>query len=416
MTFELNGFTVRLDGALIVNEVDLSLSRGEAVLIAGPSGAGKSTLLKSLCGVIPKVVRGSVSGFVKPSLDFLHRSSIYLHQEPWFFITTPYVWSEVLSFTDFKRLSDVQEVLNHFKLSRHLMRSTYTLSAGEVQRLAFIIATHSSKDLILLDEPTAYLDRPNADNLIKYVKELKGFGKSFIIVDHDVSVWLDVVDKVYYMVDGKLVEDEPEYYSKAYEALNDLDPSESRDCLKHFIFEVDEIKFPDAEEPLLKDFKLEVCSGEVVLIKGYSGVGKTTLLKTLAEKSVKDGRIKSVLIPDNPLLYFSGSTPAEELNLANPQLSSKFLQDFGLSSKSNIPVVKLSTGERRRLALASALARGYELVFMDEPTIGLDPWNKYLVLKGIKKVAELGTGFVIASHDEDLLKIANEVINLEDWR
>ncbi len=416
MSIELSSFTVRLNEALIINNVNLSLNNGEAILIAGPSGAGKSTLLKSLCGIIPKVVKGFVSGITKPSLNVINRNSIYLHQEPWFFITTPYVWSEVISFTNLKSLSDIQDVLKRFKLSSHLMRSTYTLSAGEIQRLAFIIAAHSNKNLILLDEPTAYLDKLNADNLVKYVKELKDLGKSIIIVDHDVSMWLDVVSKVYYMVDGELNEREPEHYSKAYKALNSLDPPKNEDCLKRFTFEVDQIKFPDAEEPLLKDFHLDVCSGEVVLIKGFSGVGKTTLLKTLAEKSIKSRNVKSVLIPDNPLLYFSGSTPEEELNLVNPQLSSKFLHDFGLSTKSNTPVIKLSTGERRRLALASALARKYELVFMDEPTVGLDPWNKYLVLRSIKKVAELGTGFIIASHDEDVLKIANKVVNLENWR
>jgi energy-coupling factor transport system ATP-binding protein len=114
-------------------------------------------------------------------------------------------------------------------------------------------------------------------------------------------------------------------------------------------------------------------------------------------------------VPDNPLLYLSSPTPAEEVGLEGL----KYLKYLGIASKAETPIMRLSSGERRRLAIASALSRGYEYVFVDEPTAGLDPLNKLLVIEAIIKAAEMGVGFVIASHDPFVEMIANKVVCIE---
>ncbi len=414
----VRGLNVWLDSQHVLRDVSLEINDGEAVLLVGPSGSGKSTLLKTLSNIIPSVIKGVVKGRCDPSPRVLGDVAMYIHQEPWFFVSTPYVWSEVVGFTKIKSLSGVREALGEFGLGGHVTRTTYTLSSGEIQRLAFLIAVNSGKDLLLVDEVSSYLDRRNSEALVRLAeKVVKEYGKTLLIVDHNVDLWSGVVSRTLYMSEGTLTEGVENPFSDALKHLSeDLSPPHQRGdgCLS---IHIDSFKFPDAEEPLLSNVDFDVCRGEVVVVKGSSGSGKTTLLKIVASEYVKGGKAvklrgspgRLVFVPDNPLLYLSSPTPAEEVG----REGLKYLEYVGLSSKAETPITKLSSGERRRLAMASALARGYEYVLMDEPTAGLDPLSKGSVLEAIVKASSLGTGFVIASHDPFVEMIANKVVSIE---
>ncbi|MEO3993660.1 MAG: ATP-binding cassette domain-containing protein [Desulfurococcaceae archaeon TW002] len=335
-----------------------------------------------------------------------------------FFISTPYVWSEVAGYTHIKSVSNLRRVLEEFGLGQHINRTTYTLSAGEVQRLAFVIAVNSGKEIILLDEPTSYLDKHNSENLARFVGKLsRDYDRTFIVVDHDLTLWSDYVSRVLYLSEGRLTEMSENPFKEVIDYMTrELRPPNSRnnECLK---IRVDSFKFPDSKEPLLTNISFEVCRGEVVVVKGSSGSGKTTLLKLIASGCLRNNKIvssegsrcKAVLVPDNPLLYLSSPTPAEEVGISGL----KYLKYLGISDKAETPIMKLSSGERRRLAIASALSRSYEYVLMDEPTAGLDPLNKLHVLEAIIKAAEMSVGFVIASHDPFVEMIANKVVCVE---
>lgn len=416
---EVRNVSVWINSHHILKEVSFDVDDGNVVLLVGPSGSGKSTLLKTLSGVIPSVVKGVVKGFSNPPLEVLKKKAMYVHQEPWFFVSTPYVWSEVTGYTPIRSLESLKEFLEEFRLSQHVFRTTYTLSAGEIQRLAFVIAVNSGKEVILLDEPTSYLDRRNSETLVKFVSEVsRDYGKTFIVVDHDLTLWSEHASKVLYLSEGRLTETSKNPFDEVIDYMTRrLSPPEPRssECVR---IHVDSFKFPDSKEPLLTDVSFDVCRGEVVVVKGSSGSGKTTLLKLIAsgclrnnEKmiSIVGGRCKAVLVPDNPLLYLSSPTPADEVGVSGL----KYLEYLGISSKAGTPIMRLSSGERRRLAIASALSGGYEYVLMDEPTAGLDPLNKLYVIEAIIKAADLGVGFVIASHDPFVEKIANKVVCIE---
>jgi len=415
---EVRDLNVWLSNYHVLKDVSFNVGEHGVVLLVGPSGSGKSTLLKTLSGVIPSVVKGVVRGFSSPSLETLKSKAMYVHQEPWFFISTPYVWSEIVGYTSIKSLSSLREVLEEFRLGHHVNRTTYTLSAGEIQRLAFVIAVNSGKEILLLDEPTSYLDKRNSETLVRFVVKLsKDYGKTFIIVDHDLTLWGDYVSEILYLSEGRLTKTSKNPFEEVVRNMSSkLSPVNPRssECLK---IRVDSFRFPDSKEPLLTNISFDVCRGEVVVVKGSSGSGKTTLLKLIASGclrgggvvDVSGGRCRAVFVPDNPLLYLSSPTPAEEVGLEGL----KYLKYLGIASKAETPIMRLSSGERRRLAIASALSRGYEYVFVDEPTAGLDPLNKLHVIEAIIKAAEMGVGFVIASHDPFVEMIANKVVCIE---
>ncbi len=390
------------------------ISEGEAVLITGPSGSGKTTLLRVLSTIIPNVIKAKVQGSIVPSPQKLSSIIYYVPQEPWYSVVTPYVWSEILSFSNYLNIKDVKELLHKYGLHSFINRPTYTLSAGELQRLSIASAEASKKRILLLDEPTSHLDSINAMKVIKVINSLMTSSSTTVItVDHNIERWRKLVNKVYLLINGKLrlIRPNEDPYKEWREMIRKLgkgSPSSSTLCE----VEVKKFKYPGMDDYILRNIYFNVKRGEIVLLKGPSGCGKTTLLKLIANKrSGRHFRIKVKCkvnyIPDNPLLYFSEPTPIDEVR-GNVEVLSKFNLDHVLNS----PIMKLSTGERRRVAIASALVRGYDVILLDEPTIGLDPKSKYLVLEAITKARNEGKSFIIASHDDDLLYISDKVVRL----
>jgi energy-coupling factor transporter ATP-binding protein EcfA2 len=292
---EVRDLNVWLSNYHVLKDVSFNVGEHGVVLLVGPSGSGKSTLLKTLSGVIPSVVKGVVRGFSSPSLETLKSKVMYVHQEPWFFISTPYVWSEIVGYTSIKSLSSLREVLEEFRLGHYVNRTTYTLSAGEIQRLAFVIAVNSGKEILLLDEPTSYLDKRNSETLVRFVVKLsKDYGKTFIIVDHDLTLWGDYVSEILYLSEGRLTKTSKNPFEEVVRNMSSkLSPVNSRssECLK---IRVDSFRFPDSKEPLLTNISFDVCRGEVVVVKGSSGSGKTTLLKLIASGCLRGGGVVDV--------------------------------------------------------------------------------------------------------------------------
>ncbi len=413
MRVRVRGLKVVLGGETILKDVNLDLNEGEVTLVTGDSGSGKTTLLRSLIGIIPELIAGEVSGCVSPPPAEIRRNSIYVPQEPWFSITTPYVWSEVMSFTRLG-LSELRRALGGWGLKGLEYRTTYTLSAGELQRLSLLIARESSNPLVILDEPASHLDPPNAMKVAEAVKLLSSQGYSVLVADHNVRLWGSITSKILSIRKGRLEEGVAESYGRAEALLRGLRPPRpAGDALIEA--EISSYAPPGASKAILRNLRVTVRKGEVVLVKGPSGAGKTTLLKVIAlatKQLVKGVRVRvcgSILyIPDNPLLYFTGPTPAKEVGEGGLSL----LREFGLAHRVGTPIGKLSTGERRRVAIASALARGASAILMDEPTVGLDPMSKYRVLKAVLSATERGVAFVIASHDPILELISNKVVRL----
>ncbi len=413
MRVEVKDLNIVFEGVCILSNLNLTVGEGEAVLITGPSGSGKTTLLRAILGIVPNVIPGSVRGFIKPEPCMIRSKAYYVPQEPWFSVVTPYVWSEILSFTPSQlRLGDVEDMLSAWGMSGYAFRTTYTLSAGELQRLALMVARLSRKEVVLLDEPASHLDSRNAKKVVRMVNVLRNSGTAVIIVDHDVKAWAGLVDKAYVLRNGTLDEDITSYYKEFDRLISELSkPQVQGDA----VLEVRVTKYrpPGSRKIVLEDVEFTVRRGEVALVKGPSGSGKTTLLRLLATSvkepvsGVRTNVIgKLIYVPDNPLLYFTEPTAAKEVGEGGVEK----LREFGIVGREFTPITRLSTGERRRVAVASALVRGASIIVMDEPTVGLDIISKVRVLKAIVKAAEEGMAFVIASHDPLVERIANKVV------
>ena len=193
---------------------------------------------------------------------------------------------------------------------------------------------------------------------------------------------------------------------------------------------------------VLKGVNLEINKGEIVVVVGPSGGGKTTLLRTITglEKCddgtieidgytfCKDGRYcdkkSSSIIRKNVGLVFQnfnlfphksvleniieaptralGEKKENAINKANEILS--FL---GLSDKANNYPCELSGGQKQRVAIGRALALNPKLMCFDEPTSALDPSLTLDVAKLIKSLSKTGMSMLIITHDMEFAKLVS---------
>ncbi|WP_170297154.1 ABC transporter ATP-binding protein [Georgenia thermotolerans] len=163
-----------------------------------------------------------------------------------------------------------------------------------------------------------------------------------------------------------------------------------------------------AAAPLLAGIDLAVRPGEIVALLGANGVGKTTLLLTLAGLlPPAAGRVDGArpgLVFQNPEHQFLAHTVRQEVAHGLPaaraaEVVSRQLRRHRLEHLAEQNPFRLSGGEKRRLSLAAMLAHERPALLADEPTLGLDRRDAVATLAALRAAAAAGTAVVFSSHD-----------------
>lgn len=202
------------------------------------------------------------------------------------------------------------------------------------------------------------------------------------------------------------------------------------------------IKAPGQEQPLIKDLSFNLEAGQVIAIMGDSGIGKTSLLETLAGLRAAEGNIylaehplnewspsllrqQLTLIGQHP--YVQTGTIADNLRLAAPEADEKALlnavklasmNDFldklpdGLETRLETRGYGLSGGQLQRIALARLFLRNPRIILLDEPTANLDPETRELVMDNLFDFAH-NRSLLIVTHDPAVAQRADIVWRLE---
>jgi putative ABC transport system ATP-binding protein len=204
------------DGVLAVDNVDLSVEKGEFVAISGASGSGKTTLL-NLLGGIDRPTYGEVildnrkySRLSESGLARLRRTKLgFVFQ--FFNLLTDLSAEENVALP--MRLVGLQpslirqkssDLLREVGVEGRASHTPYELSGGEQQRVAIARALANDPLVVLADEPTGNLDSNNARAIIQLFKRLnREKGQTFIVVSHDPHV-AEAAHRVVNLVDGRI--------------------------------------------------------------------------------------------------------------------------------------------------------------------------------------------------------------------
>ena len=341
-----------------LHDINLTINKGEKVLLVGPSGSGKSTLGHCLNGLIPFSYKGEISGSLKimgqetKEMDIFRLSKMVgtvlqdsdgqfigltVGEDVAFALENDCVGLE-------KMRETVQRVTDIVDMGQLLKSSPYELSGGQKQRVSFAGVMVDDVDILLFDEPLANLDPATGKTAIDLIDRVwRDQEKTVIIIEHRLEdVLYRDVDRVIVVSDGRITADmspddlmaadilpslgirEPLYVTALKYAgikvtpemhagrLDTLDLDRIREPLllwnrsqvkkerpaeRPEILSADHISFQYTKKrKILQDISFSIREGEMVSIVGTNGAGKSTLAKVIC------GFVKE----DEGTLYYSG--------------------------------------------------------------------------------------------------------------
>jgi len=198
----------------VVDEVSLTVNRGEIVGLLGPNGAGKTTSFYMTVGLVrPDGGKVFFKGRDITRMPMYQRARAgigYLAQEPSVFRKLTVEENvmavlETLPVSRKEREKRLALLLDDLKISHLARQRAYTLSGGERRRLEITRALVTNPALMLLDEPFSGVDPLAVYDVQQIVRDLKKRGLGVLITDHNVRETLAVVDRAYLMCGGKVL-------------------------------------------------------------------------------------------------------------------------------------------------------------------------------------------------------------------
>jgi len=465
-----------------IQGLDLRIEPGERVLLLGPSGAGKSTLLHALAGVLGDEEDDSdetgsllIDG-VTPR-EQRGRAGL-MQQDPETQVVLSRVGDDVafgaenLAVPSEEIWSRVHEALDDVGLRTAsggglaLDHPTAALSGGQKQRLALAGILAMRPGLILLDEPTANLDPAGVLEVRDAVARcLDKTGATLVVVEHRVSVWKDLVDRIVVLqpgtagpqsgTPGVLLDGPPEQvltqarsmlmtagvwvpgYVPATRArartsgTNELllaaqDLAVSREKPRRKGFRT----IPPV--PVQRDITAQVRAGQALTITGPNGAGKSTFALTLAGLLAPvDGMVSAGVdlsegagidpykwkadqlisrigtVFQEPEHQFVTGKVLDELMFGPRHLGhggervDELVERLRLSHLVDANPYTLSGGEKRRLSVATVLAAHPKVLVLDEPTFGQDANTWAELASFLSELLDAGTAVVSVTHDQE---------------
>ncbi|WP_407389924.1 amino acid ABC transporter ATP-binding protein [Carnobacterium jeotgali] len=227
---KINGLMKSFGTLEVLKNIDLHVNTGEVVVILGPSGSGKSTLLRCMNG-LEELTAGSieVNGVIITTEQSkkehtkrvrearLHTGmvfqqfNLYPHKTALGNVTEALITVKKMDKTKANQLGE--KMLEQVGLSDKKDEFPSRLSGGQQQRVAISRALAMDPTVMLFDEPTSSLDPELVDEVLTVIKDLAKEGRTMVIVTHEMQFAREVADRVIFMADGVIVEeDSPEIF------------------------------------------------------------------------------------------------------------------------------------------------------------------------------------------------------------
>jgi energy-coupling factor transporter ATPase len=205
-----------------INDVSIKVEKGEFVLITGPSGCGKTTLCRCFNGLIPHFYQGELKGEITvaeldatkhPTYEMAkHVGLVFQNPENQLFalsIEKDVAFGlENLGFPREEMRKRVDWALNLTDIYDLRERSPYEVSGGQQQRVAIAAVLAMQPEIIVLDEPTSFLDPLSAEKIFEVIHELnKKLGITVVLVEHRLDLTAKYADHIIIMDEGKVLFD-----------------------------------------------------------------------------------------------------------------------------------------------------------------------------------------------------------------
>lgn len=437
MALTLENITIKSAYGTILNNISLQVVKGTICGIVGASGAGKSVLLHSIIQGLPHNI--TVSGHVN-CLD-----CVLIPQDVnEIFNPTKKIFSQLPKKNMVKIPTLLQELQLDFSLTS-LKQYPSSFSQGELQRISILLALLQDKPVLLLDEPTAFLDYNNKIRLQQLLQRLQQQGYTLVIASHDLDWLTSLSNNIYQLQDGKI----RKYLFPAINTkenilykFHEVAPLPNNKRPINNLLSIKQGQVLYKKKVILKNCNCWLQQGDALAITGASGVGKTSLVKALCRQ---DGyKLQGNNSVNYSRYYISQNYSASltpHLTLKNNLLIvynkhkgiawySQYKQILILCHKLNLASrllkkypTELSLGEKQRFILIRSLLfylnspkQQPQLLVLDEITSSLNSMNQNAVIKLLQEfLTKYKLTCIVITHNTAILnKLANKCLHIID--
>ncbi len=476
---EMRNITKTFPGVRALDGVSFDLQRGEIHALVGENGAGKSTLMKILAGVYPHPQYGGevflegrgqqfagVRDAEKAGIAVIFQElslvremsvgeNIFLGREP---RTLGVIrWEEL-----YRRARELLDDL-HLAIDPHtLIRS---LGIGQQQLVEIAKALSHNARILVLDEPTAALTDSEVETLFGILNKLRARGVGMVYISHKLNEVFRISDRITVLRDGKTVGTnvasewtEPQIIARMVgREVGDIFP-----VIDHtrgdIVFEVEKFSVEDplvAGKKLVDNVSFSVRRGEVLGIAGLMGAGRSDLLMAIfgahagrvSGETRIEGRRIHITSPAEAIKQGIGfvtedrkrfglvldQTILNNMTLAGlRRISGRFITSVDAESAAGERAMKdlrvransvftiagtLSGGNQQKVVLAKWLLTNPRVLFLDEPTRGIDVGAKQEIYAQINRLAESGLAIVLVSSElPEVLGLSDRILVLHEGR
>lgn len=463
------GITKRFGGVTALNDVTLSIRRGECHALMGENGAGKSTLGKVLAGIHRPdegrvMLWGTPRAFYSPG-DATKAGIGMVHQELAF--CPDLTVAENLSMGQYpKRLGlfvdraemnrRARKLLAEINVSMNVTQPMRALSTAQEQLVQIASAVGTGADVLVFDEPTSSLSEPEAQALFELIEKLKPRGVTMIYVSHRMPEVFRLCDRLSVLRDGKYVGtlDRAEATHDAIvrmmigRSVTDFFPQHLSGNGGEVRLRVRDLSSPGK----FRGVDFDVRAGEIVGFAGLVGAGRSEVAKAIFGldgdasgsvemdgKLMRPGSIKAAmragvgLVPEDRkrqgLVLMMGGRQNFSMAMlgrlsrlglidqrAERQQAQVYFQKLRVKTPTlDMPVAGMSGGNQQKVALAKWLGRGAKLLIVDEPTRGVDVGAKAAIHQLIDDLARQGVGIMLISSElPEVLNLSTRILVMRD--
>ena len=472
---ELSVVTKRFAGTIALDQVNFTVQRGEIHALLGENGAGKSTLINVVTGAIRPDggelrVCGQTVLFASPR-DAAASGITALPQEV---IAAPHlsVGRNVLlglegsgASVDKLSANEVERVewaLREVGATFSPTMKAHQLSTSDLRLMQIARTMLHVGDIVVMDEPTAVLSEPEAENLLRHLVSFRANGKAIVYVTHRLSEVIRIADRATILRDGKVVGQltrDAFDRGRFVELMAKVPRKSSAPPAAHVDFASARGigTFASAGRPLevvglsaknrFSDVSFSAESGQIVGIAGIQGSGHTDILRALAGldpwlsgcvkvfgRSLHAGSVTSafdaglLLVPADRRKSAILPKMSIQENVAVSHRARRSCRRFGFRllgeerkmaldyisrllitpPRTQGLVGELSGGNQQKVALARVLEGNAKILLMDEPTQGIDVRSKSEIHNLLRHEAKHGRTIIVASSEfEELIELSD---------
>ncbi len=478
---EMKNITKIFPGVKALDNVNLEVKEGEIHAIVGENGAGKSTLMNVLSGVYPHnsfsgeiTYKGDLCKF-----EHIHDSEklgiVIIHQElalvPLLTIgENMFLGNEQGTAFNINWDATYNKANKYLKLvglKEDSRVDIKELGVGKQQLVEIAKALAKSVNLLILDEPTASLNEQDSKNLLDLLLQFKKEGMTSIIISHKLNEIAYVADSVTVIRDGATITTMTK--EEGFDENKIIGAMVGRDLSNRFpprtpvigekIFEVKNWKVAHPlyqERMVCNDISFHANKGEIVGISGLMGAGRTELAmsifghcygKFISGKSYIDGEEVVMTTPkqaiDNKIAYVTEDRKGNGLVLdqsirentslsqlkkiskglrIDPDLEIKFAKKYvnDMHTKCSSEEQKVSTlsgGNQQKVLLGKCLFTEPDILFLDEPTRGIDVGAKYEIYTLMNEIVSRQKAVIMISSElPELLGMCDRIYVMNEGK